>query len=98
MKELCQWLSGLHIAWGKTVADLHQYHQLLWNAAGLLVMVEHFCPHSTTVASPSGVDACLPSLSIGFSFRGKIRPWKPVVPQGFPIQYDGVMHRCKRYL
>jgi len=51
----------------------------------------------TTVASPSGVNVCLSSLSTGFSLLGRVGSWSPVTPQGNPIQSAGLLHWRKGY-
>ena len=53
-------------------------------------------PDGNTVASPSGVNVCLSSLSTGFSLLGRVGSWSPATPQGDPIQ-SAVVHWRKGY-
>jgi len=98
MQELDQWLCSLPALWRKTLltcspTDVISFMERSWLAKhGGTVL-----PDGTTVASPSGVNVCLSSLSTGFSLLGRVGSWSPVTPQGNPIQSAGLLHWHKGY-
>ena len=98
MLELDQWLSCLPSSWGKslltcTPTDVIIFMERSWLAKhGGTVL-----PDGSIVASPSGVNSCLSSLSTGFSLLGRGGGWSPVTPHGNPMHSAVLVHWRKGY-
>lgn len=98
MQELDAWLSTLPALWGKTLlnctpTDILAFLERSWlhKHAGTVL------PDGSKVASPSGVNLCLSSMSTGFGLLGRLGPWTPATPHGNPIQSAALQHYRKGY-
>ena len=98
MQELDAWLSVLPALWGKTSMsctppDILAFLESSWLSKHAGTML----PVGSKVASPSGVNLCLSSLSTGFGLLGRIEPCTPDTAHGNPIQSAALQHYRKGY-
>ncbi len=98
MKELNVWLGTLPADWSKTLlncspTDLLAFLETHW----LPLHGGTVLPDGTTVASPSGVNLCLSSLTTGFSLLGRTGAWSPLTPHGNPVHSADLQHYRKGY-